>query len=693
MRPVWIGIDTGGTFTDLTLASVVDGKYWFHKVPTTPEDASVGILQGMREILELSGKSAKDVGFVCHGTTLATNAVLEGKWARSGMITTEGFRDVLELARQRRPSFFNLDVPKPTPPVARDVRMEVTERVAPDGEVILPLNEDAVLKAVDTLREAGCRAIAICFLHSYANPDHEMRAAELVRQRWPDVYLSTSSAVLAEFREYERFATTAVNASLLPVIDAYLDRFERGVADLGVPGEPLIMQSNGGAVSTKTVRQMPVNTFFSGPAGGVIGAAGLGTEAGQPDIITLDMGGTSTDVALITGGVPGKKAVRDMGGFPVRTRTLDIHTIGAGGGSLAWVDPGGLLKVGPRSAGAMPGPACYGRGGTLPTVTDANMVLGRLNQKALLDGRMAVYPDRARAAIEEHLCGKLKLDLVRAAAGILEIINVNMMGAVRVISVEQGEDPRGFALMPFGGAGPLHACDVARIIGISQLFVPTRPGILSALGLLHADTRGDFSLTRLAVAEPASLPSLNAGLVQLGEKGRDWLRTERLADAPAVFEWAVDMRYFGQNFELSAPLAVDTLDESALASLVEQFHAAHEQAYGYHMADRPVEIVNLRLGVAVQREVPPSGTVSARAGSVEDAVIEVRQTWYPEVGFVDTPIYHRDRLPLECSFAGPAIVEQMDATTIVPPDGSVAVDRFGNLMIRISTTVNAGEQA
>lgn len=693
MGPVWIGIDTGGTFTDLTLASLGDGKYWFHKVPTTPEDASVGILRGMREILDLSGKRAKDVSFVCHGTTLATNAVLEGKWARTGMITTAGFRDVLELARQRRPSFFNLDVPKPTPPVSRDVRMEVAERVAHDGEVILPLDEKAVIEAVERLREAGCQAIAICFLHSYANSAHEERAAQIVRERWPDVYLTTSSAVLAEFREYERFATTAVNASLLPVIDAYLERFERGVADLGIQSEPRIMQSNGGAVSPATVRRMPVNTFFSGPAGGVIGAAGLGTEAGQPDIITLDMGGTSTDVALIRGGVPGKKAVREMGGFPVRTRTLDIHTIGAGGGSLAWIDPGGLLKVGPRSAGAVPGPACYGRGGTLPTVTDANMVLGRLNQKALLDGRMPVFPDRARKAIEEHLCGKLGLDLVRAAAGILEIINVNMMGAVRVISVEQGEDPRGFALMAFGGAGPLHACDVARIIGISNLFVPPRPGILSALGLLHADTRGDFSLTRLSLAEPASLPSLNEGLAQLGERGREWLHTERLSDAAAVFEWAVDMRYVGQNFELGASLATDNLDERTLADLIEQFHAAHEQAYGYRMADRPVEIVNLRLSVAVMREVPPSGTASARGSSVEDAVIETRQTWYPEVGFVETPIYHRDKLPLECTFSGPAIVEQMDATTVIPPDGTVNIDRFGNLMIRISATANSGEQA
>ncbi len=693
MAPVWIGIDTGGTFTDLTLSSLSDGKYWFHKVPTTPEDASVGILDGMREILALSGRKAEDVTFVCHGTTLATNAVLEGKIAPTGMITTLGFRDVLELARQRRPSFFNLDVPKPTPPALRDRRLEVPERVGPDGSVILSVDEEAVAEAAARLREGGCEAIAICFLHSYANAEHERRAAEIVRERWPEVYLCASSEVLSEFREYERFATTVVNASLQPVIDTYLERFERGVADLGVRSEPRIMQSNGGAVSPETVRRMPVNTFFSGPAGGVIGAGGLSVEAGCPDVITLDMGGTSTDVALIKGGVPGKKSVREMGGFPVRTRTLDLHTIGAGGGSLAWVDPGGLLKVGPRSAGSAPGPACYGRGGTLPTVTDANMVLGRLNQETLLDGRMAVFPERARVAIETHLCGQLGLDLVRAAAGVLEIINVNMMGAVRVISVEQGEDPRGFALMPFGGAGPLHACDVARIIGVPHIFVPERPGILSAIGLLHADTRGDFSLTRLAIAEPEALPVLNAGLAQLGEKGRGWLRTERLSDAPAVFEWAADMRYFGQNFELSASLASDVLDEGGLASLVEQFHSAHEQAYGYRMAERAVEIVNLRLGVAVQRDVPPSSVAGSRGGSLADALVGTRQTWFPETGFAETPVYRRDRIPLESSFSGPAVVEQMDATTVVPPDGKVTVDRHGNLMIRISERASEGERA
>ncbi len=690
MSLVWIGVDTGGTFTDLALVSTADGTYWFHKVPTTPDDASVGILRGLEELLDMAGLPAGEVAFLCHGTTLATNAVLQGAWARAGMITTAGFGDVIELARQRRPRFFNLDVPKPTPPVARDMRLEVNERLSPGGEVVTALDEAAVLAAAERLRSGGCEAVAICFLHAYANPEHERRAAELVRSVWPDAYLCTSAEVLAEFREYERFATTAVNASLLPVIDRYLERFEEGVARLGVPGAPQIMQSNGGAVSPGTVRRMPVNTFFSGPAGGVIGATALGRESGVANLVTFDMGGTSTDVALIRNGVPGRKSVREMGGFPVRTRTLDLHTIGAGGGSLAWIDPGGLLKVGPQSAGAMPGPACYGRGGARPTVTDANMLLGRLNPEALLDGRMPVFPDRARQAIEEHLCDRLGLDPVATAAGILEIVNVNMMGAVRVISVEQGEDPRRFTLVPFGGAGPLHACDVARITGIRDVLVPARPGILSALGLLHADLRGDFSLTCLDIAEAESVASLNTGLERLEALGQSWLQTEAQPGATASFGWAADMRYFGQNFELGADLPAARLDAGILAGLVEQFHAAHEAAYGYCMRDRPVEVVNLRLSVGVLRDPPAGQRPASVTGALEEALAGHRRTWFPGPGFVETAVYRRDLMPLGADLVGPAVIEQMDATTVIPPDARMRLDATGNLLITLPEPAEEG---
>jgi N-methylhydantoinase A len=676
----WIGIDTGGTFTDLVLVDRSSGAYHYHKLPTTTSDPSRAILDGIAQILDQSGLPRAGVEFLVLGTTLATNAVLEGKWAPTGLITTAGFRDVLELARQRRPHYFNLDVPKPMPPAARDCRLEVGGRIAHDGSEIEPLAEDAVRRAIDALKAKKVEAVAVCFLHSYANAAHEERAEALVRKLWPEVYLCASSEVLAEFREFERFATTTVNASLMPIMDRYMERFERGVAALGIRSSPRVMQSNGGAVSPAAVRKLPVNTFFSGPAGGVIGSVGLSGHLGLANLITFDMGGTSTDVCLIRDGEPAKKSERQMGGFPVRTRTIDIHTIGAGGGSIAWVDAGGLLKVGPQSAGAHPGPAAYGRGGTLPTVTDANVVLGRLNPKALLGGRMAMHPDKAHAVIDA-LAGRLGVDAVKAAAGVVEIINVNMMGAVRVISVEQGEDPRDFTFVAFGGAGPLHAAEVARNMGMKRVLVPPRPGLLSAIGLLHADVRGDFSLTRLLRAERANLKALNRGFEELKRRGAAWLTGE--GEERARFDWFADLRYFGQNFELIVALKGGRLEDAALARLIESFHRRHKDHYGYDMRGQPVEIVNLRLVVTAKRRTLPHEDVRLNRGAVRQALLENRKVWFPETGFVATPVYDRDRVPAGCRIAGPAIIEQMDTTTVVPPKARVKNDRLGYLHMEL----------
>ena len=680
---VWIGIDTGGTFTDLILANIATGNVCHHKTPTTPDDPARGILQGLSELLVDAGVAADAVEFLCHGTTLATNAVLERKWADTGLVTTAGFRDVLALARQRRPNFFNLDVPKPTPPVPTELNYEVAERIAFDGEVLLPLDEDALYNACERLRDLGCETIAVCFLHAYINPEHEQRAAEIISGVLPNAYITTSSGVLAEFREYERFATTVVNASLRPILDGYLERFETGTAALGITCEPRIMQSNSGAVAPAIVRRMPVNTFFSGPSGGVIGGAAAGKAAGCDNVITLDMGGTSTDVALIQDGAPGYRNIREMAGFPVRTRTLDIHTIGAGGGSIAWVDPGGLMKVGPASAGAVPGPAGYGRGGVQPTVTDANIVLGRLNQETLLDGRMPVYPDRARTAIEEHLCGPLGLDLIQAAAGVVEIVNINMVGAVRVISVEQGEDPRRFTLMPFGGAGALHGCDIAQTLGMSEVLIAGRPGVLSACGLLQAEAQGDFSQTLLVPAVPAALDDINRSMTRLTADATAWLREETNGTEESVWSYSGELRYAGQNFELAMPLPSDNIDESALAKAVAQFHAAHETAYGYCMAERRMEIVNLRLSVRVLRPAPPVTVSKPAAGSMDEAIVASRDVWFADTGYVSTPIYRRELLPAEGEFTGPAVVEQMDATTIVPPGTVLVVDKLGNMRLTL----------
>jgi N-methylhydantoinase A len=681
MSGIWVGIDTGGTFTDVVLIDRATGAYHYHKLPTTTGDPSRAILDGIAEVIKQAGGTRRNVEFIVLGTTLATNAVLEGKWARTGLITTEGFRDVLELARQRRPHYFNLDIPKPVPPASRDCRLEVAGRIAFDGAEVTPLDEAGVRRAIAMLKAQGVEAVAVCFLHAYANPAHERRAQAMLGKLWPQVYACSSSEVLAEFREFERFATTTVNASLMPVMDRYLERFENGIRAMGIKAVPRVMQSNGGAVSPGAVRRLPINTFFSGPAGGVIGGVGLGRQLKTSNLITFDMGGTSTDVCLIRDGNWHRRRTHD-GRIPVRTRTLDIHTIGAGGGSIAGSMPG-TAKVGPMSAGAYPVPA-YGRGGEKPTVTDANVVLGRLSPRALLGGRMAIHPVEAQRAIERELTHRLGIDTVKAAAGIVEIINVNMMGAVRVISVEQGEDPREFTLVAFGGAGPLHAADVARNMGMRRVLVPPRPGLLSALGLLHAEVRGDFSLTRLMRAEPRNLKTINAGYQEPKRRGRAWLKGEGDMPRSARFEWLADFRYFGQNSELILDAGQERLDARSLARLVAAFQKRHKAYYGYDMPGQPVEAVTLRLVVTAQRRAPPAEPANLGRGSARVAVTGTRKVWFPETGFVETPVYDRDRLPAPCRIRGPAIIEQMDATTVVPRNARVSHDKLGYLHMELS---------
>ncbi len=677
-----IGVDTGGTFTDLVLYDRGTARRTVYKLPTTPDDPARGILDGVAALLKEAERAPDAVDLLVHGTTLATNAILQRNYAKTGMLTTTGFRDVLEIGRQRRPSFYNLDVSKPVPPATRDCIFEIDGRLDETGAEIVPLDEDAVRQAAETLKRSDIAAVAICFMHAYANPDHEARAKEIVGEIWPDGYICTSVEVLREFREFERFASTAVNASLLPVIDRYLERLQAELKGAGVGASPLVMQSNGGAVSVATVRKAPINTFFSGPAGGVIAAAKLGLEASSPNLISFDMGGTSTDVSLIREGMASKRNLLEMAGFPVRVAALDIHTIGAGGGSIAWVDPGGLLKVGPQSAGADPGPALYGRGGTEATVTDANVLLGRLSGASLIGGAMTVFPEKSLAAVTE-LGERAGLDPVATAAGILEIVSVNMMGAVRVVSIECGEDPRHYALAAFGGAGPLHAADVAREIGIGHVIVPPRPGLLSAIGLLDADRRGDFSITRLVTATADNIPVLRDGMDVLAERGDAWRDGEGLDAASLIAEWRADIRYLGQAFEISMPLESDGVDDEALSKLVDEFHRRHESLNGYTMPDRSVEIVTLRLGLSAIRPTDEAEAQAAAATPVEMAIETYRKVWFPVSGFVKTPIYNRTRLGPGHRFAGPAVVEQTDSTTIVPPDALVEIDALGNLHVEL----------
>ncbi len=682
MDDLAIGVDTGGTFTDLVLHDPSTGRRTIHKLPTTPDDPASGILDGVAALLSDAERPPEAITLLVHGTTLATNAILQRRYAKTGMLTTTGFRDVLEIGRQRRPSFYNLDVSKPVPPATRDCIIEIGGRLDETGSEVAPLDEEAVRQSVAALKNADVVSVAICFMHAYANPNHEARAEAIVREIWPDAYICTSVEVLREFREFERFASTAVNASLLPVIDAYLERLQAELKASGLAAPPLVMQSNGGAVSIATVRKAPINTFFSGPAGGVIAAANLGREADAPNLISFDMGGTSTDVSLIREGGASKRNLLEMAGFPVRVSALDIHTIGAGGGSIAWVDPGGLLKVGPQSAGADPGPALYGRGGTKATVTDANVFLGRLSGASLIGGAMTIFPEKSAAAVTA-LGERAGLDPVAAAAGILEIVNVNMMGAVRVVSIERGEDPRDYALAAFGGAGPLHAADVAREIGIGHVIVPPRPGLLSAIGLLDADRRGDFSVTRLVTASVENLPALQEGSEVLSERGEAWRVGEALDAKTLVAEWGVDLRYFGQAFELTLPLENGRFDATVLRDLIAEFHQRHKSLNGYTMPDHPVEIVTLRLGLSAVRPASEKEEGAPAATPVDIAIETHRNVWFPATGFVRTPIYDRARLGSGHRFAGPAIVEQTDSTTVVPPDALVTVDARGNLLIEL----------
>jgi N-methylhydantoinase A len=672
----WIGIDTGGTFTDVVLVDRATETYWFRKVPSNPADPAEAILRGLDEILGDANLAGSHVAFIGLGTTLATNAILEGKTGHAAMLTTAGFRDILELARQRRPHLYNLDVPKPRAPIAVQDRIEVLERIGAEGEHVIEPDTSALEHALGGTATSA-EAFAVCFLHSFRNPAHEQRAADVLRRKRPDVQICLSSDVSPEFREYERFATTVVNAALLPVMTRYLEQFRKGVADRGVPATPYVLQSNGGLVSPTTVQRLPINTFFSGPAGGVIGAVRAAGAASFDDIITFDIGGTSTDVCLVRGRRPARATLRHMGGLPVRTASIDLHTIGAGGGSIAWVDAGGLPKVGPESAGASPGPACYGRGGLRPTVTDANVLLGRLNPVALLGGRMPIDAAKAEEAVRRYVGDILGIDPVQAAGGILDIANVNMTGAVRVISVERGEDPRGYALFAFGGGGPLHAAQVADAIGMRRVIVPPHPGLMSAMGLLAASIRADFGLTCLTAATLAGLPAVITALHSLLARGRAWSLDEGLDPASVRFDYALELRYLGQSSELLIGMDGGLLDEIELAAIVARFHGEHRQRFGYSMPDRPVEVVTARLTASVSRETPPE----ERSAAPREVPPSRRPVWFRDTGFADTPVYDRAGLAVDGVISGPAIIEQMDTTTVVPPGWSARLDPKANLLM------------
>jgi N-methylhydantoinase A len=676
-----IGVDTGGTFTDICLFDPANGRLSVWKLGSTPEDPSEAIAAGIAQALDEAGQGGGQVGFVGHGTTVATNALIQGRVAATGMITTAGFRDVIEIGRQTRPALYDLQVEKPRPLVPRDLRLEVAERLRFDGSLASPLDEAGARAAVRQLREAGVAAVAVCFLYAHLAPAHEARLRAILAEEMPGAFVSTSHEVAPEYREYERFSTTVVNAALGPVMRGYIGRLGPRLRALGVAPAPHLTQSNGGVISAEAAAEYPVRTVLSGPAAGVMGALAIAAAAGHGAAITFDMGGTSTDVALIQDGRPQMATDTQLHGHPLKVPMLDIHTVGAGGGSIARVDAGGHLKVGPQSAGALPGPVCYGAGNDQPTVTDANVVLQVQNPRHLLGGRMAIDQAAARAAIG-RLAERLGIDTMQAAQGIIAVVTANMAKAIRVISVERGHDPRAHVLIAFGGAGPVHAARLARALEIRRVLVPRNPGILCAMGLLLTDLRIHLSAGRMAPLDAAGLAVLAEGFAGLEAQAEAWFAREGIAVPDRATRRSLDLRYDGQAHEIAVACPEGALEAAALATLRSRFEAAHHQVYGYIAPEEPIRIVALRLEAtgrvpkAALPAHPPAETPLAASLAGERAV------WLPEAGgFVACPVHDRARLGPGHRIAGPAIIEQMDSTTLVLPGQVATVDAWLNLLL------------
>jgi N-methylhydantoinase A len=672
-----IGVDIGGTFTDVVLLQ--DHRRLTHtKVPSTPRDPIRGVVHGIEQVLAMARLSPAQVTRVAHGSTVAINALLERNGARLGILMTSGFEDTLEIGRQKRSRMYDVML-RPETPVflaPRHRRLGVTERIAADGSIVTPLDEDALRMTVETLvRGHAVTAIAVCYLFSFRNPKHERRTRAVIAEAFPDVQVSLSSDVDPTFREYERLVVTALDAYLQQTIGDYVGRLGDALRQTGVRGELQVMQSRGGLTRAASVDRRPVSMLLSGLAAGAVGSRFAASAAGQGRAISLDIGGTSCDIALIRAGRPVLTGQAVIAGLPLRAQMVDVSTIGAGGGSIAWIDGAGGLRVGPRSAGADPGPACYGQGGMEATVTDASLVLGYLDPDAFAGGTMRLDRDAAEAAVD-RLAIRLGLDRVATAAGIHRIINARMADEVRRVAVQRGYDPREFVLLPLGGAGPLHAAAVAAELGMARVVVPHAPGVLSAFGLLVADIEHDQAETFAARADEVDGGALAAALARLNARGREKMQADDVPPDAVAIEVQADMRYVGQSYELSVVLA----DGAAIVpQAVEGFHAAHERAYGHANRDAAVEFVNLRT-IHLHRLEQPRPDATAASGT-EPPAARSRDAWFAGCGFVPVRVYARSELSVGVTLGGPAIIEQPDTTTILHPGQSARVDEGGNLVM------------
>ena len=676
-----VAVDVGGTFTDIVLCNLTTNEQIVHKTPSTPDDPSAGFLNGLREVLAANSVGATQVKHVFHGTTIATNAILENKGAPVGLVVSDGFKFVLEIGRHGTPRQVNPQSwIKPERPVRpRDI-IEVPERVSFEGKVLTPLDENAVRTAARKFREDEITAIAVSFLHSYSSADHENRARDLILEEYPSAQVSLSSEVLAVFREYERTMTTVLNAYVMPRVSRYIGNLENSLRASSVDSSFSIMKSNGGMIGSEVAIRQPVHTALSGPAAGVMATLQIAENTGVSNSISFDMGGTSTDVSLLREGKPTLNLAGRLGTWPIQLPMLDIATIGCGGGSIAKVSPYGSLTVGPSSAGSVPGPVCYSKGGTEPTVTDANMVLGRINTQ-IAGGSLPLDAEASAKVIEKKIAGPLNIDLHAAASGILSIANNTMVGAIRNVSVERGHDPREFALVAYGGAGPMHSIDVANLLGISKVVAPLHPGIASAYGLLVAELKNDYARTSLQKPPDYNPERMEQIYSDMEAEGHAWLSEEGVPADAHLFSRGADVRYEHQGSEVTLEFGSDRVTHETIEKIIKEFHSRHEQLYGFSL-DQPVEIVTLRMtasGNAGSVEMP---TLPSNLDAPEDAIASERPVFFDEVsGFVNCNIYDRNRLAPGSNIKGPAILEGMDSTVLINPGWTGQIDQYGNCIM------------
>jgi N-methylhydantoinase A len=680
MGSIRIGVDIGGTFTDITVLDEASRKITIAKVPSRKGDPAAALVDSVERGIKLANVDANDVSMLVHGSTIVTNAILENKLPKTALVTTGGFRDLLEIGRHFRPDMYDLQQDKPVPIVPRERCFTIPERTAADGTVLLEPKTEDLDRLVEEVRQSGAVAVAICFLNSFANPANEIVVRDWLVKKLDDVSVSASCDVAPEIREFERMSTVVLNAAAMPLVGKYLIELTERVQAVLPKTKILLMQSNGGSLTVPAAKDLPARLITSGPAGGALAVQRIGKSTQYPNLLGLDMGGTSTDISLIQKGELRMTTEGAISGRPIKLPMIEINTIGAGAGSIAWLDEANGLHVGPHSAGSEPGPVAYSKGGTEPTVTDANLVLGRLNPARFASGLIKLDVEASRNAILEKVARPLGLSLEHAALGIIRIANANMERAVRVSSAEKGYDPRELMLVAFGGAGPMHAAALAKSAGIPIVLVPEQPGVFSAVGLVTADIRHDFVQTRVMKGEAVKSTSLRPLYERLEKLGAEALSRDGIPDSTRRFARSADLRYGGQAYEVNVPVPDGPLDESALDTMRHEFHTLHKQLYAHNHPDKPIEFVSARLTALGLTSAPEmhAGTETGKAPAAKETL----KVYFEETDrFTDTAVYDRSDLHPGASFEGPAIVEQVDTTVVIHPGQAVRVDKFGNLLI------------